>query len=561
MAEKQIEMFSIIRSFSSYLFFRCAIISVFLLLQFTTPAWSSPYFALEPLDTSSPRATMESFQRYAGAYGKALRSPDRVSYTSEAAMARAIGCFDLSEVAPILAENVGRESVLLLGEILNRIPLPSPGEIPDRDKVRKEELERWYIPLTGITLHRVSEGDRKNDFLFTPETIRRLSRYYEEVRHLPAREGALENIYEASQYASGGVLSQSFIDSLPAPARHRHYGLTLWQWVGLAVTFVCGTILLWMIWIRYKKLRSSRAGEKWPLKVLAYPLLALGVLFVARHFTQYQLNISGTVNNFTLVLLHGLFLLLLSWTVYAVSNIIMHAIISADRDKENLLNIDFINLLFRVVSIVIIFAIWYWGGLDFGLPVNAVFASAGIAGVALALAARESLANFFGGLSILFDGPFKTGDFIVLDTGERGEVKSIGMRSTRLLTLDGVLITIPNSVITNAKIVNESAPYQHFRARLAIGVAYGSDLELVETVLTDLATKCELVRTDPPPVARIRTFGDSSIDFELLAWAIRPHDRGRLIHDLSKAIDKRFAEEGITIPFPQRDLHMQQEDK
>ena len=551
---------SLRRRFSSHLYTFSKFSLVFLILLFTSPAWSSPYFALEPLDTSSPRATMDSFQRYASAYGTSLHSPDSVSFTPEAAMARAIHCFDLSEVAPILADSIGRESVLLLSEILNRIPVPDPDEIPDRDEVLKNELERWYIPLTGITLHKVSKGERKNEFLFTPETIRRLSRYYEEVRHLPAREGVLENIYEASLYASGGVLSQSFIDSLPAPVRQRYVGLTLWQWVGLAVTFVCGAILLWIIWINYKKLRSSPAGEKWPVKLLAYPLLSLGVSLAARYLTQTQLSISGTVNNITLIFLHGLFLMFLSWTVYAVSNIIMHALIAAGRDKENLLNIDFINLLFRVVSTLVIFGIWYWGGLDFGLPVNAVFASAGIAGVALALAARESLANFFGGLSILFDGPFKTGDFIVLDTGERGEVKSIGMRSTRLLTLDGILITIPNSVITNAKIINESAPYPHFRARLAIGVAYGSDLELVEKVLTDTATNCELVRTDPPPVARIRTFGDSSIDFELLAWAIRPHDRGRLIHDLSKAIDKRFEEEGITIPFPQRDVHLPQEN-
>ena len=502
---------------------------------------------------------MESFQRYATAYGKSLRAPEDVTFPPEAAMARAIRCFDLSEVAPILADNIGRESVLLLGEILNRIPLPAPEEIPDRDQAREAELERWYIPLTGITLHKISEGERKNEFLFTPGTIRRLNRYYEEVRHLPPREGVLENIYEASLYASGGGLSLGFIESLPAPVRHRYQGLTVWQWVGLAVTFVGGAVLVWIIWIRYKKLRTSPAGEKWPVKLIAFPLLALGIALAARYVTQILLGISGTINNVTLILLHGLFLIFLSWIVYAGSNIIMHAIIAASRDKENLLNVDFINLLFRVVSTLMIFGIWYWGGLDFGLPVNAVFASAGIAGVALALAARESLANFFGGLSILFDGPFKTGDFIVLDSGERGEVKSIGMRSTKLLTLDGVLITIPNSVITNAKIVNESAPYQHFRARLAVGVAYGSNLELVERVLTDVARECDLVRSDPPPIARIRTFGDSSIDFELLAWAIRPRDRGRLIHDLSLAIDKRFAEEGITIPFPQRDVHLPQE--
>ena len=87
------------------------------LLVLVSPALSSPYFALEPLDTSSPRATMESFQRYANAYGKALITPEAVSFSPEAAMARAVRCFDLSEVAPILAENVGRESVLLLSEI------------------------------------------------------------------------------------------------------------------------------------------------------------------------------------------------------------------------------------------------------------------------------------------------------------------------------------------------------------------------------------------------------------------------------------------------------------
>ena len=534
--------------------------SLLLMMVLLAPAvWSSPYFALEPLDTSSPRATMESFQRYSNAYARALLFPEEVSYSADGAMARAIRCFDLSEVAPILADNIGREAVLLLSEILNRISIPALEDIPDRDEVRKDELERWYIPLTGITLHRVQEGDRKNEFLFTPETMRRLSRYYEEVRHLPVREGAFENIYEASVSAARGALSHTILKNLPSSARQRFFGQTIWQWGGLTATLAVCAVLLWLIWINYKKLRISQTGNQWSFKLMAFPLLAIGVLFVARYATQTLFNISGTTNNFTLILLHGVFLTLLSWIAYVVCNILMFILISASRQKENLLNVDFTRLLFRLISIIIIFAIWYWGGLDFGLPVNAVFASAGIAGVALALAARESLANFFGGISILFDGPFKTGDFIVLDTGERGEVKSIGMRSTRLLTLDGILITIPNSIITNAKIINESAPYPHFRVRLAVGVAYGSDLDQVETVLTDIAKTCDLVRTDPPPVARVRTFGDSSIDFELLAWAIRPHDRGRVIHDLSKAIDRQFAEAGIVIPFPQRDVHLEGE--
>jgi MscS family membrane protein len=532
---------------------------VLLILLSASQVSSSSYFALEPLDTSSPRATMESFLRYSTGYGTALLSPHEVSFTAKAAMARAIRCFDLSEVAPVIAENVGRESVLLLHEILNRIPVPTLKDIPGRDEVRRDEVEQWYIPLTGITIGRISEGDRKNAFLFSPDTIRRLSNYYDEVRHLPNREGVLENIYEASIYTSGWMIPQNLIDSLPPLIRRGFFGQALWQWIGLAATVVFGGLLLFLLCLKYRRLRGSRAKNQWPLKLLSYPLLAIGVLFAVRNITQIQLNITGTVNNYTMILMRGVCLTLLSWTVFVGCNIVMHAIISTSRAKDNSLNIDFIHLLFRVVSTILIFVIWYLGGIDFGIPVNAVFASAGIAGVALALAARESLANFFGGISILFDGPFKTGDFIILDSGERGEVRSIGMRSTRLLTLDDILITIPNSVITSAKIVNESAPYPHFRVRVAVGVAYGSDLDLVETVLTDIAKCCKMVRTDPQPLARIRNFGDSSIEFELLAWAIQPHDRGMVIHDLSKAIDKRFAEEGITIPFPQRDVHLQTE--
>lgn len=175
--------------------------ALFLILLSGSQVWSSPYFALEPLDTSSPRATMESFLRYSKAYGKALRSPGEVTFTADAALARAIRCFDLSEVPPVISENVGRESVLLLREIVNRIPVPALEGIPDGNEVRKDEIERWYIPHTGITMRRTSEGNRKNEFLFSPDTVSRLSRYYEEIRHLPNREGVFENIYQTSIYA------------------------------------------------------------------------------------------------------------------------------------------------------------------------------------------------------------------------------------------------------------------------------------------------------------------------------------------------------------------------
>ncbi|OCC16457.1 Small-conductance mechanosensitive channel [Dissulfuribacter thermophilus] len=185
-----------------------------------------------------------------------------------------------------------------------------------------------------------------------------------------------------------------------------------------------------------------------------------------------------------------------------------------------------------------------------------LFASAGIAGIAVALAAKDTLANFFGGISIFADKSFKVGDYIILDSGERGEVVDIGIRSTKIKTRDDVMITIPNSILANAKITNESAPEPRFRLRVPVGVAYGSDLDQVEKLLLDLANSHPMVSKDPAPRVRIRKFSNSSIDLELLCWVRRPAEKGLALHDMLKSIYKLFNEKGIIIPFPQRDVHV-----
>jgi small-conductance mechanosensitive channel len=190
------------------------------------------------------------------------------------------------------------------------------------------------------------------------------------------------------------------------------------------------------------------------------------------------------------------------------------------------------------------------------INVTPLLASAGIAGVAVALAAKETLSNFFGGITVLLDRPYKVGDYIVLDTGERGEVAEIGLRSTRITTRDDVQVSIPNSIITNTKVINESAPEPRFRVRIKVGVAYGTDVDQAEEVLLSVAQNNPLVVSDPDPRVRFRAFGDSSLDFELLCWAHKPHDKGRLVHQLNRDIYKAFGQSGIAIPFPQRDVYV-----
>ena len=186
-------------------------------------------------------------------------------------------------------------------------------------------------------------------------------------------------------------------------------------------------------------------------------------------------------------------------------------------------------------------------------------ASAGIVGIAIGFAAQDTLANVFSGFFIVADAPYKIGDYITLDTGERGLVSRIGLRSTRLLTRDDVEITIPNGVIASAKIVNESGgPYLKIRVPIAFGVAYGSDVDQVSEVVQSIAKSHPSVCEQPQPMVRMRAFGASSLDFDLLVWIEDPQYKGSISHDLFVEIYKAFGREGIEIPYAKQDLYIKE---
>ena len=176
-------------------------------------------------------------------------------------------------------------------------------------------------------------------------------------------------------------------------------------------------------------------------------------------------------------------------------------------------------------------------------------------------AAQDTLANLFAGFFIMADTPYKPGDYINLDGGERGYVKTIGLRSTRIMTRDDIEITLPNSLIANSKIINESGgPKEKHRVRITINVAYGSDIDQVRSVLEDIAKNSEGVCKNPNPRVRFRTFGDSGLTFQLLFWIEKPESRGLITDELNTAIYKQFANEKIEIPFPQRTIHIKSSD-
>ena len=202
------------------------------------------------------------------------------------------------------------------------------------------------------------------------------------------------------------------------------------------------------------------------------------------------------------------------------------------------------KIILLVMGAYIILMIW-------GINPVGLLASAGIVGIAVGFAAKDTLANLFSGVFILADRPYKLGDYINLDSGERGKITHIGIRSTRLLTRDDIEVTVPNALIGNEKIVNESGgSHLKMRIRINLQCAYSSDLDKVESALMEVAANEAKICQYPTPRVRFRGFGDSGIDVQLMGWIEQPEERGSTTHLLVKAIHKSFAQNNIEIPFP-----------
>ncbi len=216
--------------------------------------------------------------------------------------------------------------------------------------------------------------------------------------------------------------------------------------------------------------------------------------------------------------------------------------------------------LFDNLAAVIFYGLGvYFFLIAWNINISAWIASAGILGLALSFAAKDTLANLFAGVFILADSPYKLGHFIVLDTGERGEVTHIGIRSTRILTRDDVEITVPNAIMGNTKITNETAgPHKKYRIRIQVSAAYGESVEKVRKSLLEVAESANNIERLPEPRVRFRTFGDSGLNFELLVWVAEPVLRGSVSDSLNEAVYNKFIENEIEIPYPKRDIYLYQ---
>ena len=188
--------------------------------------------------------------------------------------------------------------------------------------------------------------------------------------------------------------------------------------------------------------------------------------------------------------------------------------------------------------------------------VGPVLAIVGAAGFVIAFALQNSLSNFASGILMLLYRPFDTGDFVNV-AGVLGKVESMNLLSTQLRMPDNQLVIVPNNSVWGDVITNVTGISER-RVDLVFGIGYGDDIEKAEAILEAIVNEHELVLKDPEPVIKLHELADSSVNFVVRPW-VRPADYWTVYWDVTREVKRRFDAEGVSIPFPQRDVHVHQE--
>ena len=214
------------------------------------------------------------------------------------------------------------------------------------------------------------------------------------------------------------------------------------------------------------------------------------------------------------------------------------------------------NIVVFVVGILIILQ-------TLGVAITPMLTALGVGGLAVALALQDTLSNLFSGLHIIASRQVRPGDYVELDSGERGYVTDIAWRNTTIRALPNNMIIVPNSKMASAIITNYCEPEKEMSVLIQVGVSYNSDLEQVENITIDVAKEVMGgIQGGIPefePFIRYHTFGDSSIDFTVILRTREFVNQYIIKHEFIKRLHERYKKEGVEIPFPIRTVYMREE--
>jgi MscS family membrane protein len=502
-----------------------------LLLSLMISGTAGAQHPLEPVDTSSPRATMKSFlavtEEASRRYNAYRDSPSAATMNALFQMhPKFRRLLDLSEVPPAAREEESVETFRLLWAIIARLSLPELSDIPDAAVDEEgEALSHWRIPNTDITIARIDEGPRAGEYLFSSDTVEQAKSFHALVKQLPyQRPVPLGDLSRMQQQLTGWMIPMAWVEVFPGWANTLILGQVLWKWFAVLVLFGLAIVAV-IAAFRWRRGMRGNSSLKSYLRHISPPLVVLILEPLLDYLIAVQINTSGVAAEAPFYLLGVARGLALIWLIWATVNWIAHAITASPRIKAGSLDASLVYLAARSLGIVVIAVLLFRMAYDVGIPVYGLVAGAGVGGVAIALAARSTLENFLGTLNIFADRPVRVGDFCRYGEDpsaawqRTGVVEEIGLRSTRIRGLDRTLTTIPNADFANMHIVNlAERDRMLFRPTLMLRYETTFDqLRLLLVRLRELLLAHPRV-TDDPARVRFAGFGAYSLNVEIFAY-------------------------------------------
>ncbi len=493
------------------------------------------FLPLAPPDTSSPKGTIssfveninESYQTLMVAYDQYQQEPgifpsDYVrerARKAEIMFKRAERCLNLSKIPSRLKEDKGLEATLMLKAIFDRIEIPSYDEIPDAEVIAADrEFSKWTIPNTEIDIVKVNKGVNAGEFLFSAETVGRINEFYHKVEALPYKPGANGGFYKFYISTPGSLLPPKWLEIFPTWLNVVYWEQTLWQWIGLVISMSIGFLIPYKmfkwIWQRYSTLPPPR--QTWEL--LIPPLITIVSLVALSNFLNEEINITGNILLLVLTTLEIIFWMMVALTIFLFSNGVAETIIISPKINDRGIDASMIRIISRLLSLTIGIGIIIIGIERVGISLIPIIAGLGIGGLAIALAAQSSVENLIAGLILLIDRPVKVGEYCRFGEGE-GTVINIGLRSTRILSLEGNIISIPNAQLSQLSLLNESRR-DRFLLNQTIRLSYDTTSEQMKFVIAKFR---EMILAYPKVVkeeveVRFVKYSDYSLDVEIFAY-------------------------------------------
>ena len=559
---------------------------------------------LRPVDSSSPRSTFVGFLESVNrAYSlvkeaEASLNANPPTITKEEAfeiereaqnlLRRAMTTLDMSNVPRAHRQDHGMAAVLQLKEVFDRSLLPPLDSVPSGQMVAVAREQgslhfavgaeglRWRVPNTEIDIVEITEGPRQGEFLFSAGTVRRIGEYYRRIRDLryrPESFGGTERTYRSPDLSPGfyefyvstpGFLIPSAnpvaaaIDQLPASLKALRGGQTAWQWIAFVVCVLAVAVLAYVL---FRALRRMAARHEEPLKhwlLIVAPVVLAFIVAGVTAFIDDDLNITGDTAVAVRGAGNGLFVILTAWATFGICTAFAETIIATPRVRDPSPEASLLRIGASIIGVFI--ALWIGiGGLqDLGADLIPLLAGLGVGGLAIALAAQKTIANFIGSLILFVNKPVKVGDFCRYGD-EIGTVEHIGWISTRIRSLERTIITVPNAEFSEMKLDNFTARDQRL-LRTTLQLRYETTPDQMRYILVELR---ELLLGHPmvtPEPARVRFvgYGDYSKNLEIFAY-LRCQDQNTFLamqEDVLLRMEDIIVKAGSGFAFPSQTAYL-----